>query len=226
MTDSITSTSSIESLDLSQYTSETPVDDQELGQDDFLTLMIAQLQSQDPLNPMESDAFMGQIAQFSTVEGIQQLDESFNDLATSLVSNQVMEASQLIGQSVLVPGSIGSMTSEDGMSGAVDVPEVVSDLQLKVYDGSGQLVRTVSMEGSGPGLVDFKWDGLDDSGTALPPGQYQFAFEGTVNNETQGFDTYVFDAVTSVAVDPDTGVLMLQTEELGEIAFDDIRQIG
>ena len=118
------------------------------------------------------------------------------------------------------------MTSEDGMRGAVDLPAMVPDLQLKVYDSAGQLVRTVSLQGSGPGLVDFKWDGLDESGVALPPGDYQFVVEGTLDDQTQGFDTYAFADVTSVSVAPDQGPLTLQTDGMGEISFDEIRRIA
>ena len=98
---------------LSQQQATTEGDEQELDQSDFLTLMVAQMKSQDPANPMDSEAFFGQIAQFSTVEGIQELNASFDDLAASLVSNQVLEASRLVGQSVLIPGNTGSMTSAD-----------------------------------------------------------------------------------------------------------------
>ena len=107
MTDTTVTATTTDTLGLSQ-TETTQLEQQELGQDDFLTLMISQLQSQDPMNPMDSEAFMGQIAQFSTVEGIQQLNDSFDELAASLVSNQVLQASQLIGHSVLIPGSTAS----------------------------------------------------------------------------------------------------------------------
>lgn len=197
-----------------------------LGQEDFLTLMITQLKSQDPANPMDSEAFMGQIAQFSTVEGIQKLNDSFSSLSASLASNQALQASSLVGRSVLVPNSIGTMTAEDGMSGAVELSQTVPDLSLKVYDSAGKLVRTVGMEGSGPGLVDFKWDGLDESGKALTPGQYQFSVEGTVDGATQSFDTYALANVTSVSIAPDDGALMLQTEGFGEIPFSEVRRIA
>jgi flagellar basal-body rod modification protein FlgD len=225
MTGTTVTPTTTDALGLSQ-TETTQVEQQKLGQDDFLTLMISQLQSQDPMNPMDSEAFMGQVAQFSTVEGIQQLNDSFDELAASLVSNQVLQASQLIGHSVLIPGSIGTMTSEQGMSGAVDLPASVPDLKLKIYDSSGQLVRTLNMDGSGPGLVEFDWDGLDGTGTALPPGQYEVVCEGTLDDQTQTFDTYLSAEVTSVSVDPDQGSFVLITEEYGEVSFDEVRQIG
>jgi len=226
MTDSTVTATTTEPLTSSQTGATTQVQQQELGQDDFLTLMVAQLQSQDPANPMDSEAFMGQIAQFSTVEGIQQLNESFNDLAASLVSSQVLQASELIGQSVLIPRSTGTLNSEQGVSGAVDLPATVPDLKLKIYDSSGQLVSTVDMADSGPGLVDFTWDGLDDAGEPLPPGEYEFVCEGTVDGQTQAFDTYVSAKVTSVSVDPDQGTFMLSTDEYGEVSFDEIREIS
>ena len=88
----------------------------ELGQSEFLDLMIAQLQHQDPLNPADSGEFLGQLAQFGTVNGITELQNSFADLATSLQSSQALQASTLVGRNVLIPGNVVNFA---GGSGAV-----------------------------------------------------------------------------------------------------------
>lgn len=220
-----TTSNTFETLGLTRNTMDSAGSSGELGQQDFLTLMTTQLQSQDPLNPMESEQFMGNIAQFTTVDGIHRLEAAFDELASSLVGNQTLQASQLVGRSVLIPGSIGTMTAEDGMSGAVELPEMVADLTLRIYDSAGQLVRSINMSGSGPGLVDFTWDGLDDSGQAMPPGQYQFALEGTVGGENQRFDTFTLAQVQSVSVGSQQGPMLVDTGPFGEVAISEIREI-
>ena len=80
--------------------------DKSLGQDEFLELMMTQLQNQDPLNPAESGEFLSQIAQFGTVNGITELQQSFSTLASSLQSNQALQASTMVGRSVLVENNI------------------------------------------------------------------------------------------------------------------------
>ncbi len=218
-------TNALEALGLSQKPAPSEESKKELGQADFLTLLTAQMKSQDPTNPMDSQQFLAQMAQFSTVQGIQDLQKSFATLATSLTSSQTLQASQLVGHSVLVPGSVANLTAEDGLSGAMDLPQTVPDLAVKIYDGSGKLVRVLDMQGQGPGLVDFKWDGLDDSGQTLPPGQYQFSAEGSLNGEAQAFDTFVLAKVDSVSVKAEDGQVQLDTGGFGQFGVEQVRQI-
>jgi flagellar basal-body rod modification protein FlgD len=219
------SANALEALGLTQKPAQSEESKKELGQADFLTLLTAQMKSQDPTNPMDSQQFLAQMAQFSTVQGIQDLQKSFETLATSLTANQTLQASQLVGHSVLVPGSTGTLVSEEGMTGAIDLPEVVPDLSVKIYGSAGQLVRTIPMEGQGPGLVDFKWDGLDDNGQAAAAGQYQFAAEGSLDGEAHSFDTFSLAKVNSVSVKSDTGGVVLNTQDFGDFDLNQIRQI-
>jgi flagellar basal-body rod modification protein FlgD len=216
---------SFESLGLSQAPETLPESREELGQDDFLTLMTTQLRSQDPLNPMENEAFLSQIAQFSTVNGIEQLQSSFAGLASSLVSNQALQASQLVGRSVLVRSDVGVLNEEQGLDGSIELPATVPDLTLKVHDETGQLVRELSLAGQGPGLVDFTWDGFDDAGQALPPGRYALSAEGTLDDQAQSFDTFASFSVQSVTLAGDEGGLLLELGGLGQLSFNEVRQI-
>jgi flagellar basal-body rod modification protein FlgD len=218
-------TNTLEALGLSQSAQTDGSKKKELGQADFLTLLTAQMKSQDPTNPMDSQQFLAQMAQFSTVQGIQDLQKSFSTLASALSSNQTLQASQLVGHSVLVPGSIGSLAAGTGLTGAVDLPQAISDLTVKIYAPSGQLVRAINMNGQGPGLVDFKWDGLDDAGNAVPPGQYQFAADGSLNGEAHAFDTFALANINSVSVTPETGAVALNTSQFGQFGLNQVRQI-
>ena len=216
---------SLESLGLPQSPQATCGSREALGQEDFLTLMTTQLQTQDPLNPVENDAFLSQIAQFSTVNGLEQLRSSFDGLASSLVSNQALQASQLVGRSVLVRSDRGVLVEEQGVNGAIELPAAIPDLTLKVHDETGQLVRELSLAGQGPGLVDFTWDGFDDAGAALPPGQYTLSAEGTLDEQAQSFETFALFPVQSVTLAPEEGGLLLELGGLGQLPFYEVRQI-
>ena len=108
-----------------------------IATEDFLALMTTQLQNQDPLKPLESGDFLGQIAQFSTVSGIGELNESFNGFAQSMQSDQALRGLALVGRDVLVPSAIGNLSAEDGFKGQINVAKplnaVLKDISLSSY---------------------------------------------------------------------------------------------
>ena len=140
-----------------------------LQMEDFMSLMTTQLMNQDPLKPMESGDFLGQIASFSTVSGISDLQDSFASFAKAMQSDQALQGSSLVGRSVLVPSSIGVMTADSPMRGQINVEEPVSNLEMKIFNESGELVRTIPM-GAASGYTNFEWDGLNNDGEALSEG--------------------------------------------------------
>ena len=167
-----------------------------LAMEDFMSLMTTQLKNQDPLKPMESGDFLGQIAAFGTVSGIGDLQTSFESFAKSMQSDQALQGSALVGRSVLVPSSIGNMTAENGMKGQINVAEQVTDLKVQIYSENGVPVRTIEM-GSADGYTNFTWDGLSDNGEALTPGVYQFKATGTVGDTNTAFATATVAKVES-----------------------------
>jgi len=105
-----------------------------LGQEAFLELMLTQIKNQDPLSPMESGDFLSQIAQFGTVNGITELNKSFAALTSSLQSSQALQASTLVGNTVLVPGDTSELVSGGQISGAIDLNSSTSNLVLNIFD--------------------------------------------------------------------------------------------
>jgi flagellar basal-body rod modification protein FlgD len=200
-------------------------DKTQLGQSDFLTLMMTQLKCQDPSKPMESTDLLSQMAQFSTVNGIETLNKSFATLSASMSSGQVAQASQMVGRSALVPSTSVTLDPASGVAATVNLSTMVPDLSLNLYDTKGQLVRSMSIEGQGPGMVDIKWDGLSDSGDALPAGQYRLEALGSVDGETQAFETLSLKKVQGVTVDPEGGQPLLEMAGGDSIALDKVREI-
>lgn len=130
-----------------------------LGQQDFLTLLTTQLRNQDPLNPMQNTEFLGQMAQFSTVSGIERLDVSVQALGDGFRDLRLGMASQMVGQSALVPGSV-AMPDRDGVyRGAVNLDHPVSEVEITFTNAqTGALVHRQIYGAQSSGQMDFKWD--------------------------------------------------------------------
>ena len=117
----------------------------ELGQDDFLKLMITQFQNQDPFKPMENGEFLGQLAQFSTVSGIDSLNTSFSGLAGSIQDEQALQAANLVGRSVLAVTDIGYLAEDGLVNGAVEIDGAVSNVQIEITNSTGEVVQRLAV---------------------------------------------------------------------------------
>lgn len=202
-------------------------DPNRLGQPEFLRLMVAQLENQDPFSPMENGEFLGQLAQFGTVSGIEDLQRSFREMASSLVSNQALQAASLVERQVLVPANSMTRTSEGQVSGAVELAQSANLVSLGVYDPSGNLVRQFSLGPQGPGTHSFVWDGMTDSGEPAAAGRYRIeATALNVSGMNMQLPTYLDARVESVSITGNGGPLKLQVEGVGEVEFSKVRRIG
>jgi len=195
-----------------------------LAMEDFMALMTTQLKNQDPLAPMDNGDFLAQIASFGTVSGISDLQKSFDGFSTSMQSNQALQGSSLVGRSVLVPSSIGTMTAEDGMKGQINVADPVTDLKVSIYNEAGVQVRTIQM-GAADGYTDFTWDGFDDNGQALTPGVYQFKASGTIDDKNTAFATGTVAKVESVIVGSGSQGLIMNLGGIGSVPFSEAVEI-
>ena len=197
--------------------------DTSLGQKDFLSLMIAQLKNQDPFKPMDNGQFLGQMAQFSTVSGIQGLQDSFSSLATSLQSNQALQAANLVGRGAMIDSNALPLDDGAGAYGAIDVPNGAADVTLEIRDASGQTVRRVNMGNQPAGIQSFQWDGTDDSGNRVAAGGYSIAATATIGGRTQSLTTLAAERIDSITLDP-SGSLTLNLAHLGPTPFSSVRQ--
>ena len=193
-----------------------------LGQEDFLKLMTTQLQYQDPFKPMENGEFLGQMAQFSTVSSIQELQTSFAQLAGSLQSSQALQASSLVGRHVLVPSTSGYLGDTEALTGAVEIP-ASGRVSVQVSDASGQVVRRLDLGVQPAGLSTFSWNGVSDLGEELASGTYKITAQLENGSAQQSLDTYAVGRVDSVAVDGSE--LTLDLRGMASVPFAQIRQI-
>jgi flagellar basal-body rod modification protein FlgD len=201
----------------------------ELNQEDFLTLMITQLKNQDPFKPMDPAQYVGQLAQFSSVSGLSEINKNISTLTDSLRSNQVLDGAALIGRTVIAEGNqVYRYVPEEGEAlptqGAVTVPAGASSVQLVVRDSAGTLVKTQALDARA-GLRGFTWDGSTDVGTTAPSGSYKIEVVAKVGDKNVSLTPSVAAQVSSVALDPNNGALMLDTDTLGEIAMSAVERV-
>ena len=199
-------------------------DASELGLDTFLKLMVTQLKNQDPSKPMENNTFLSQIAQFGSVSGLDKLNNQIQDLSTSLTSGQALQAGSLVGREVLVPTDMGVLQSGGSVRGRVELPESSSGVTLRVYDPFGQLVREMPMGPADAGDFRFTWDGLNDQGSFMPPGQYRMEVVAHQGGQNVVQNTELFANVESVSLSGANG-LTLNLAGLGPVAFNNVKQI-
>lgn len=142
----------------------------ELGQEDFMTLLVTQLENQDPTKPMDNLEFISQLAQFGTVSGIQDLQGGFSGLSSVLSGSQALQAAGLVGQEVSTSSNMGYLAEEGGeLNATVALPGDATSLKLYVQDQSGQLIYSGSFGATEQGNLNVSWDGTDAEGIPLRP---------------------------------------------------------
>ncbi|MBD8524761.1 flagellar hook assembly protein FlgD [Pseudomarimonas arenosa] len=199
-----------------------PRKSEDLGQADFLRLMMEQLKNQDPLKPLDSNQFLGQLAQFSTVQGIQGLNASFQNFVDASMDDQALQAASLIGRDALVSSSTFQLDEGGGMSGLLDVPQT-GQVSIEITDASGAIVRRMSFEANA-GARDFAWDGVTDAGEQAPPGVYRINARVGSGSSAIAVESMVNARIESVSFS--RSGLILNLAGGGSIPFYAVRRIG
>ncbi|MBT8085187.1 MAG: flagellar hook assembly protein FlgD [Woeseia sp.] len=172
----------------------------ELGQEDFMKLMIAQFRNQDPFEPMDNGDFLGQLAQFGTVSGIDELNSSFSGLQGSIQSEQALQAANLVGHSVLAETESGYLPEEGSLSGAVMLSSSASNVQIEITDAFGALVHRFEMGQQPAGTARFSWDGRDGAGDVMPSGQYRVNALVMYGSQAESAETLIEANIESITL--------------------------
>jgi flagellar basal-body rod modification protein FlgD len=173
----------------------------ELGQDDFMKLLVAQMKNQDPNNPTDNGQFLAQIAQFSMVNGIDKLGTSFDTVAGSMSSTQAMQAATLVGRQVLSETNTGSLLDGQPLSGTAEIPEFADGLNIQVRDNYGKLVKTLSTENFAPGEFAFSWDGTNELDERQAAGEYSITATALVSGKHLALPVQLYNTVESVTLE-------------------------
>lgn len=188
----------------------------------FLTLLTTQLKNQDPMNPMENAEVTSQLAQMSTVDGIERLNKMFESFVDNQAESDSMQAAALVGRGVLVEGKKLSLT-EFGAIGGFELDAPADKVVLSVKDASGLEVKQIQLDNVEAGSQNFIWDGTANDGAQAAQGVYTIEMSATMEGEKVTGRTLEFGPVTSVirgAAGTD-----FQVGELGIFKYNDIKQI-
>lgn len=194
-----------------------------MGKDDFLQLLVTQLKTQDPMNPMEDQEFAAQLAQFSSLEQLMNLNESFsNQSAISERLNSSM-AADLLGKEVQTMGNAIEWTGDGEVPLSFNLDSPASDVKIVVHDSTGQSVFEQDVGSLNDGFHEFAWDGMDADGNEVPNGSYTFSVEA-IGSDGESVEVSPFVNGTVDRVTFGSGGPMLQIDGR-EVPMNQVRSI-
>ena len=191
-------------------------------QDRFLKLLVTQMQNQDPLKPMDNAEVTSQMAQISTVSGIDKLNNTLEKLVADSDARRSFEAASMIGRDVLVPGTDMKLENSAGIGG-FELTEPVDKLTITVKDKSGITVREIDLGAQAMGVGTFVWDGLASNGNPATDGQYNFALKAIRDNKEVSASALAFGQINSASSGKDGA--LLDVGNLGYVGLDEIKKI-
>lgn len=198
---------------------------QTLDQSDFLELMTAQLKNQDPFSPVDNTQMVAQMAQFSSVAGIAEMNTTLKAISEKLAGGSTADALSYVGRTVLTPGHVAYGRTDGGIAGAVELAKDASDVMVTIADADGTVLKSFSLGAQNAGTVAFDWDGTTDTGEDAGDGPFlvsTMAINGSAEIDSQPL---VWAPVAAVSL-PATGDPLLTLPGLGSVPISDIRQVG
>ncbi len=192
-------------------------------QDKFMTLLVTQLKNQDPLNPLDNAQVTSQLAQLSTVTGINKLNSTVESLKSSYQASESMAATSLINHGVLAPGKSLALTSGKAIFG-VDLASGADSVKVDIQNASGKVVHSITMNAVDAGTLPLVWDGKLDDGSTAADGQYAIAVTATAGGKVlKDATALTFGTVASVS----TGAagVKLNVPSIGQLSMADIKQV-
>jgi flagellar basal-body rod modification protein FlgD len=196
----------------------TAASDATASQDRFLKLLVAQLNNQDPMNPMDNAQMTSQMAQINTVTGIQQVNETLKNMADQFTAMQVLQGSSMVGHNVLVEGN--ALTRIEGVaSGAVELAGTADAVKLEILSPGGVVIDTLEMGALPAGRHPFNWDAAGYKGTGEP----SFRVSASAGGKAVASTSFAQDKVVSVG--SDNGALSVQLQGRGAVAYSSVKAI-
>jgi flagellar basal-body rod modification protein FlgD len=202
-----------------------PTAKSQLGQEDFLKLMTAQLQNQDPFQPQSNDQMIAQMAQFSTVTGIQQLNSTMSGVATEIAQNRIATAATFVGRTVLVPGNTALADADGAISGAIDLERSASALMVNIATEEGRLVKSLELGPNAAGLVGFSWDGKDAKGNSVGRDRYVITATMKAGNTVTAANVDVYGPITEARLGTGLDDTTFTVGGAGTVRLSDIKSI-
>jgi flagellar basal-body rod modification protein FlgD len=200
-------------------TAKTAADD---PQDRFLKLLVTQMKNQDPLNPLDNAQVTSQLAQISTVNGIEKLNTTLQAMASGFTAGQSLQAAGMIGHNVLVPGSAMQLAGGNGAFG-INLAQPADEVKVTIQDSSGATTQVMNLGAQAAGSLTFGWDGKAADGSQAADGSYKISVEALRGGEKVDSQPLAIGMVQGVSQDSQGA--RLNVGPLGTAAIADVKQI-
>lgn len=206
-------------------TDETVKKNSDMGLEDFLELMVTQMTNQNPMEPMENGEFLGQIAQFGTVSGLNDLNSKFDAFSSSLTSGQALQAASLVGREIQLASNAAYLDLGGSVRGELALDSSATDVVIRVTNTVGQLVRELHLGPQAAGQVGFTWDGIDDHGDFARAGLYGVEAEVVRGVQSEALEPSIYSRVESVSLGSGGTAMVLNLRGLGSVPFSQVTEI-
>ncbi|WP_010184710.1 flagellar hook assembly protein FlgD [Sphingomonas sp. PAMC 26605] len=196
-----------------------------LGTSDFLKLLTAQLQNQDPFSPTDNSQMVAQLAQITSTSGIADMSTTLKAIQTKLNGPSTADALSYVGKTILTEGSTAYGRTSGGIAGAAEIDGDASDVSVSIKDANGQLLNTIDLGAQKAGDISYDWNGKTASGTDAGTGPFTVSVSATGTSGSVASRNLVWAPVSAVAV-PATGSPTLTVPGVGQVALTAVRQVG
>ncbi|GHE81087.1 flagellar hook assembly protein FlgD [Thalassotalea profundi] len=197
-----------------------------LTQADFFALMTKELSHQDPTAPVDNNEMISQMTAFSTTDGVQTLNDQFTEFASSMSSSQALQASSLVGRSVLVDDNVFGMNAGDSVKGKLVTDEAASNVNIYVENTAGEIIQTVPVGNVPAGESNFTWDGMASDGEPAAAGAYRFRIGGLVDGQASELTAMTYRKVDSVTLAGSGGKILLNLNGGTSMALSDVVEVS
>ena len=197
-----------------------------LTQEDFFALLTQELSNQDPTKPVENNEMISQMTAFSTTDGVTKLNEQFSSFAASMSSSQALQASSLVGRSVLVEDNVFGTEEGQAVKGKLVTDQAASNVNIYVENVAGEVIQTVPVGNVAAGESTFTWDGKDSNGEAAPEGAYRFRVAGLVDGNASELQAMTYRKVDSVTLAGNGGSILLNLNGGSTMKLSDVVEVS
>ena len=199
---------------------------EDMGKQDFLTLFTAQLQNQNPLEPVKNEAFVAQLAQFSQLEALTNMQTSLDTFVTSMSGERMLNSASLIGKKVAITDALTPLAQGGTIDGSIELPEGAAGLQINVHDAKGNLVKEIIAGSQLPGNMPIQWDGKNTAGQSATPGLYRLSAQAVINGKTTTVPVNTLATVKSISTNPSDGSVSVEVDGGKTILLSDVKRVG
>ena len=199
---------------------------EDMGKQEFLTLFTAQLQNQNPLEPVKNEAFVAQLAQFSQLEALTNMQDSLDKFVTSMSGERMLGSASLIGKKVAMTDTPTQLTSGGVIDGSIDLPMGASGIQVSVFDSQGRLVQELIAGPQLPGTTPISWNGKDAAENPVPSGLYRLSANAVVDGKNVTVPVSTLSTVRAITSNPTDGSVSVEVDGGKTMLLTDVKRVG